>query len=398
MVGPGIKAAGTSVSMGDTETSGGSAICRVRRSYAEVAQQATDQSAKKGADGKQGHPVRQHLEEVASKLAAVAAGRDSHQTVEMQASDGDIEACKAKLAKLVAALRAMPEGDEDFENERTAMAAKIAETKAGMAENKPIGARIDTARKRLTRAKQRAKEASEAWEMAQRVVEESDTEIACIESELHDLEAALAHTPAVPAEIGGQHKRCSQWAVTTTPGPQPGVPGYSSLCTAHRGVSTCLRGSGTATWSSSGPPKEDARKTIPENLSAATAHVDQNEGSEKTSRRIRSRDERRDLGRMKEKSCFVSTHLNTMTVATANVRTLHSKEESESRSRFGGTLMIGKVELLEIAMHNAAMDVVGLQESRSRQAGNVHGPLYRKCCGAADSNGNASCQLWTTAS
>ena len=34
----------------------------------------------------------------------------------------------------------MPEDDEDFANQRIAITAKIAERKAGMAENKPIGA------------------------------------------------------------------------------------------------------------------------------------------------------------------------------------------------------------------------------------------------------------------
>ena len=57
--------------------------------YAEVAKKATDQSTRRGADGKQGDPVRQHLKDVASKLAAVAARRDSHQAVEMHTSDGD---------------------------------------------------------------------------------------------------------------------------------------------------------------------------------------------------------------------------------------------------------------------------------------------------------------------
>ena len=155
-----------------------------------------------GSRRQAGSPVRQHLEEVASELAAVAAGRDSHQVVAMQMSDVDFKACKAKLAKLAAPSRAMPEDDEDFANKRAAIAAKIAETKSGMAENKPIGAGIDAARGCLTLAQQRAKEASEALEMAQRVVEESDVEIACIERELHDLEAALAHAPAVPAAIG----------------------------------------------------------------------------------------------------------------------------------------------------------------------------------------------------
>ena len=49
-------------------------------------------------------------------------------------------------------------------------------------------------------------------------------------------------------------------------------------------------------------------------------------------------------------------------------------------------------------MHDAAIDVVGLQESRSRQAGIFHGPQYRRYSGASDSNGNAGCQLWITAS
>ena len=146
------------------------------------------------------NPVRQHLQEVASKLAAVA-GRDSHQPMEVQANDSDFNAGKAKLAKLEAASRAMPEDDEDFANERTATTAKIAVTDAGMAENNPIGAHIGAARRRLTHAQKRAKEAAEALEMTQRVVEESDVEIACIDCDVHDLEAALAHAPAVPAEI-----------------------------------------------------------------------------------------------------------------------------------------------------------------------------------------------------
>ena len=53
-----------------------------------------------------------------------------------------------------------------------------AETKSGKAENKFIGARMNAARGRLTRAQQRAKEAADALEMTQRVVAESDVEIA----------------------------------------------------------------------------------------------------------------------------------------------------------------------------------------------------------------------------
>ena len=94
----------------------------------------------------------------------------------------------------------------------------------GRHDREQTGARIDAAGGRLTRAQQRAEEASEALEMAQRVVEESDVKIVCIECELHDLEAALAHVPAIPAAIGGQHSRFSQWAVTTTPSHPPREP------------------------------------------------------------------------------------------------------------------------------------------------------------------------------
>ena len=104
----------------DNKSKTACAICGLRRSYADVAKQAVDQSPKKGADGKQGNPIRQHLEEVASKLAAVAAGRDSHQPMDVQTNELDFKAGKAKLAKLEAALRAMPEDDKDFANERMA--------------------------------------------------------------------------------------------------------------------------------------------------------------------------------------------------------------------------------------------------------------------------------------
>ena len=183
-----------------------------------------------------------------------------------------------------------------------------------------------------------------------------------------------------------QHRRRSQCTATTSPeypqrgpgsGPQPRVSCYSSLCTAHRGVSTCLRGSGTTARSSSRPAEEDAREAISESAPTSTTHVSQNEGSETSSWKSRCSRVRRDLGLTNEKYCSGSTDSNTysMTVATANVRTLHPKEETESRSRFGGTLMVGKVELLEIAMRDAELDVIGLQESRSRQGRNFQRPV-----------------------
>ena len=166
------------------------------------------------AQRRQGNPVRQHLEEVASKLAAVAVrkrlcqqtGGNAEERWRLQGMQ------RRSFAKLEAASRAMPVDDEDLAIERAEMAARIVETKSGMAENKFFGARMDAARGRLTRAQQRAKEAADALEMAQRAVAESDVEIACIERELRDLEAALGHAPAVLApgsSLRMSRKRCS---------------------------------------------------------------------------------------------------------------------------------------------------------------------------------------------
>ena len=121
---------------------------------------------------------------------------------------------------------------------------------------------------------------------------------------------------------------------------------------------------------------------------------------------------RGDFGLTNEMCCSGSTDnsIYTMTVATANVRTLHPKEETESRSRFGGTLMVGKVERLESALRDAGIDVIGLQESRSREAGIFNGPfvsqiltvaqltataMLNASCGS-QRRGSSRCSRWTT--
>ena len=285
----------------DNKSKTACAICGLRRSYADVA--AVDQSPKKGGDGKQGNTVRQHLEEVASKLAAAAAGRDSHQPMDVQTNDLDFKTGKAKLAKLEAALRAMPEDDEDFANERNAITTKIAETKAGMAENKPIGARI-TSRRGIRRG-------DRMYRMR----------VARFGS------CACSRPSSARRNLYGQHRRRSQCTVTTAlehpqgapgSGPQPCVCCHGSLCSAHRGVSTCLRGSGTTARSSSRPAEKVTWEAIPESAPTSATYVSQNEGSQTTSWRSRSRRMRRDFGLTNEMCCFGSTDRSicTMTVAT----------------------------------------------------------------------------------
>ena len=141
----------------------------------------------------------------------------------------------------------------------------------------------------------------------------------------------------------GQHRRRSLCTITTAPehpqrGSCSGTPNlvclscHSSLCTGHRGVSTCLRFEEVERQRGlqADPPRKmrgikQSQKVHPlrPRMSIRTRAV------KKTSWRGTSYRARRDLGLTKEKSCFGSTDSNiyTMTVASANVRTLHLKEE-----------------------------------------------------------------------
>ena len=175
----------------------------------------------------------------------------------------------------------------------------------------------------ISHAQQRAKEAVDALEMAQRVVAESDMEIACIQRELHELEA-LGHATAVPAAPGSSlrmsRNRCSCPLTASTVLSSPTVdPKLVSLATAQSAEL------GEATRTSSRPTEETARETASE---STTTHDGQNEDLEEARGGNKSRDERRDLGHVTEGSCD-STSRDTMIVATANVRTLHPKEEKE---------------------------------------------------------------------
>ena len=201
-----------------------------------------------------------------------------------------------------------------------------------------------------------------------------DVEIACIECELRDLEAALA---AVPAEI------CTDNTVDAVSAQlqrllnilkeDPGVdPNLVSLATAHSAQLIAVFQHAFEEVERQRGLQADPPRRL-RGKQSQKVHPLRPRMSIRT-RRGRSR------GLTNEKCCSGSTDssIYTMTVATANVRTLHPKEETESRSRFGGTLMVGKVEVLEIAMRDAGIDVIGLQESRSRQAEIFNGPLYHR--------------------
>ena len=72
----------------------------------------------------------------------------------------------AKIKKRQAALIALPADDPDFAEERAVLNGKVDALKKGIAESKPIGARIDRARDTLLRAHARKAEAAEALRLA----------------------------------------------------------------------------------------------------------------------------------------------------------------------------------------------------------------------------------------
>ena len=222
----------------DNKSKTACAICGLRRSYADVAKRAADQSPQKGADGKQGNAVRQHLEEVAFKLAAVAAGRDSHQPVEVQANDVDFKADKAKLAKLEAALRAVLENDEDFANDRASITAKIAETKDRHGREQACWC----AHRRSQKTPHTRAAASEGSGGSLGDVSASRRGVRR-GVRMHRMRIArrgscdCTRPSGVSRDLYGQHHRRSQWTITTTTGhpqrgsrrtPQPGDSWSSS--------------------------------------------------------------------------------------------------------------------------------------------------------------------------
>ena len=243
----------------DNKSKTACAICGLRRSYADAAKQAVDQSPKKRSGRQAGKPLSSTPGGSGIQACSGSCRKGLSPTYGCADERVGLQNWQAKLAKVEAALRAMPEDDEDLANERNAITAKIAETKAGMAENKPIGARIDAARRRLTRAQQRAKEAAAALEMAQRVVEDQTWRSRRRGIRRGDRmyrmrvarfrRCACTRPRGASKDLYGQHRRRSQCTVTTAPehpqrgpgsGPQPCVSSYGSLCTAHRRVSTCL--------------------------------------------------------------------------------------------------------------------------------------------------------------
>lgn len=81
-------------------------------------------------------------------------------------------------------------------------------------------------------------------------------------------------------------------------------------------------------------------------------------------------------------------------MATANVGTLHPSEERLASTRIAGTLLLGKVQILERQFNEAGLDVIGVQEGRARETSRKAGLHYDMLVGAADSKGGSGCQIW----
>ena len=84
----------------------------------------------------------------------------------------------------------------------------------------------------------------------------------------------------------------------------------------------------------------------------------------------------------------------TLTVATANVRTLLPHQEGRAYARVSGAVLLSKVTLLEEQFSAAGLDIVGIQEGRARASLERRGVAYTMLTAPADEYGALGVQLW----
>ena len=81
-------------------------------------------------------------------------------------------------------------------------------------------------------------------------------------------------------------------------------------------------------------------------------------------------------------------------MASANVRTLLPHQEDTSYSRTSAALMMSSAQLLEQQFIESGLEVIGLQEGRSRHAVERSGFAYKMLASCADHGGQYGNQLW----
>ena len=260
---------------------------------------------------------------------------------------------KRSWPKLEAALRAMPEDDEDFANERNAITAKIAETKSRHGREQAYWCAHRRSLTTLDTSAAASEESCRSFgdgSASRRGVRRGDRmyrmrvarfgSCACSRASGCPAEICTDNTPS--RQSVHSYKRLLN-ILKEDPGadPKPCVSCHGSLCSAHRGVSNMP----SRKWNDSEVFKQTRRGChVRSNPRECThfGHVCQSERGQSKRRAgeagVAECEEISDW--TNEKCCSDSTDssIYTMTVATANVRTLHPKEETESRSRFGGNL------------------------------------------------------------
>ena len=81
-------------------------------------------------------------------------------------------------------------------------------------------------------------------------------------------------------------------------------------------------------------------------------------------------------------------------LATTNVNTLLPHQESCSYARTSAASLFSKVEMLETQFCEHSLDVIRIQEGRSRNTGLVNGLHSIRIVAAAEDSGNYGVQLW----
>ena len=85
---------------------------------------------------------------------------------------------------------------------------------------------------------------------------------------------------------------------------------------------------------------------------------------------------------------------STVTMASANVRTLLPHQEDTSYNHTSAALMMSKVQMLEQQFIDNKLEVIGIQEGRSRHGVESSGFAYRMLTSCADHGGQYGNQFW----
>ena len=221
--------------------------CRAVRTYAEAAGAGAGEPPTQGTSSwRQGWkqrqdsgngggaptlpPVHLQLKQVTDALQAITVEDGTvgkcpepkiDEVVDVTEDDVSLSVLQARLKTLESMLASIPKdegGDAFLAEQRKSLQAQVDQTKLAMAEQKPIGQRLDAARELLKRARGRAQRAEEAVKVAQQAAAHYQHEVEEWEVKVAQLESLVPRAPPPPVQNPFDQLRTSLHSIATEMG------------------------------------------------------------------------------------------------------------------------------------------------------------------------------------